>query len=225
MKTKNPIDKKRQQKESSIWNKLASGYDKKSLKTYKKAYEQSIERTRNVVSNSDRVLEIGCGTGIVTLGIAKAVQHVMATDISPKMIATAREKAEHKSVTNVEFHVNDGYALPYDDDSFDVVLLFNVLHFVKEPKKVLQEARRLLKPSGALVSATDCYAEPVPLPIRFKLGIQNLLHRIGIIPFAWFFNIESLEALYQDNDFLIKETAVLHDSPVNYYIHAVKKNT
>ncbi len=216
-------EQKRQQKESSIWNKLASGYDKRSMKTYKEAYEQSIEKTRNALANSDRVLEIGCGTGIVTLGIADAVENVIATDISRQMIATAREKAKKRSVANVEFQVNDGYSLPYEANSFDAVLLFNILHFIKEPEQVLQEAHRLLKPSAVFVSATDCYAEPAPWTVRIKLGIQKVLNRIGVIPFSWFFKKEDLQALLRNNGFLIKETDILHDSPVNYYIHAEKK--
>ncbi len=176
-------DVTRQEKERSLWDRQAPGYDKRNLKVYKNAYDLSIQKTCAVLSSDQKVLEIGCGTGIISLGITPFVESVVATDISPQMIAVAKSKAESVSISNIEFRVCDGYALPYDDQTFDAVLLFNVLHFVKEPTALLHEAHRLLKPSGYLVSATDCYAEPVPLPFRIGLGIQRLLNLIGIIPF------------------------------------------
>jgi len=151
------------------------------------------------------------------------VESVVATDISPQMIAVAKSKADSASITNVEFRVCDGYALPYDDQAFDAVLLFNVLHFVKEPTVMLREAHRLLKPSGYLVSATDCYAEPVPLPFRIGLGIQRLLNRMGIIPFMGYYKQEDLHQLFEQCAFAVVETDVLHPAPVNYYVLARKR--
>jgi ubiquinone/menaquinone biosynthesis C-methylase UbiE len=150
------------------------------------------------------------------------VESVVATDISPRMIAVAKSKAESLSITNVEFRVCDGYALPYEDQAFGAVLLFNVLHFVKEPTTLLHEAHRLLKPSGCLVSATDCYADPVPLPFRIGLGIQRLLNRMGIIPFIGYYEKEDLHRLFEQCAFAVVETDVLHPAPVNYYVLARK---
>jgi ubiquinone/menaquinone biosynthesis C-methylase UbiE len=94
---------------------------------------------------------LGCGTGIISLGVAPCVESVVATDISPQMIAVAESKAQRMSISNVDFRVCDGYSLPYKSQAFDSILLFNVLHCVKEPSALLCEAHRLLKPSGRLV--------------------------------------------------------------------------
>lgn len=56
-------------------------------------------------------------------------------DISPKMIEVAKEKAEKANKGNIDFKVADGYELPYDNGDFYVILLFNLLHMIKEPKK------------------------------------------------------------------------------------------
>ena len=213
----------RQKKERSIWDKQAPGYDRRNLKVYKNSYDLSIQRARAVLSPDKEVLEVGCGTGIISLGIAPWVKSVVATDISPQMIAVAKSKAESLSITNVEFRVCDGYSLPYDNQAFDVILLFNVLHFVKEPAALLHEAHRLLKPSGYLVSATDCYAEPVPLPFRIGLGVQRLLNLTGIIPFMWYYKKEDVHRLFEQCSFASVETNVLHPTPVNYYLLARKK--
>jgi ubiquinone/menaquinone biosynthesis C-methylase UbiE len=216
-------DVTRQEKERSLWDKQAPGYDKRNLRVYENAYALSIQKARAVLSPDQEVLEIGCGTGIVSLGIAPFVKSVVATDISPEMISIAKGKAENLSITNVEFRVCDGYSLPYDGQAFDVVLLFNVLHFVKEPTALLHEAHRLLKPSGHLVSATDCYAEPVPLPLRIGLGVQKILNLIGIIPFMWYYKKEDIHRLFEQCSFASVETDVLHPTPVNYYLLARKR--
>jgi ubiquinone/menaquinone biosynthesis C-methylase UbiE len=213
----------RQKKERAIWDKQAPGYDKRNLKVYENAYDLSIQKTRAVLSPDQKVLEVGCGTGIISLGIAPFVKSVVATDISPEMISVAKSKAESLPITNVEFRVCDGYLLPYDSQAFDVVLLFNVLHFVKEPTALLHEAHRLLKPSGYLVSATDCYAEAVPFSFRIGLGVQKLLNLMGIIPFMWYYEKEDIHQLLKQCSFASVETDVLHPTPVNYYLLARKR--
>jgi ubiquinone/menaquinone biosynthesis C-methylase UbiE len=193
----------RQKKERAIWDKQAPGYDNRVLKMYKHAYDLSIQKVRSVLSPDQQVLEIGCGTGI----------------------SVAKSKAESSSVSNVEFRVCDGYAVPYDDESFDVVLLFNTLHVVKEPAALLHEAHRLLKPAGRLVSATDCYAEPVPFLVRLMLSAQKLLKLLGVISFMWYYKKEDLHQLFEQSSLVIVESDVLHPAPVNYYLLASKGTT
>jgi len=215
----------RQRKERSIWSKQAAGYDRRTMRIYEEAYALSIRKARAVLSPEHRVLEIGCGTGIIALGIAPHAAHVMGTDISPEMIEVARRKAEQQALSNVAFRVSDGYALPFEECTFDSVLVFNTLHVVKEPQALLGEAHRLLKPSGHLVSATDCYAEPVPFPTRLKLEVQRLLHRVGVIPFTSYFTQEDLRRLIERCAFEVVETDVLHAAPVNAYVLARKGNS
>lgn len=212
----------RQQKERAIWDKHAPGYDNRVLKMYRNAYDLSIQKLRPVLSTDQNVLEIGCGTGIISLGIAPYVDRVLAVDISPAMISIAKSKAESSSVSNVDFRVYDGYSIPCEDESFDIVLLFNTLHVVKEPEALLREANRLLKPAGYLISATDCYAEPVPFAIRLMLGAQKLLKRIGFISFLWYYRKEDLHRLLEQSGFDITDSDVLHPAPVNYYLLASK---
>jgi len=208
----------RRKKESSLWEKLAPRYDRQVMRVYKNAYDLSIEKILSVVAGKDKVLEMGCGTGIISLGIAPYVQYVAGTDISPRMISVARAKAQELEFTNVDFQVGDSYSLSFADGSFDMVLLFNILHFLKEPQRVLAEAHRLLKPDGYLALATDCFSEPVPFSTRLKLIAQNLLKNLGVIPFMWNFNKEGLHGLLEENSFAIEDSAILHRVPVNYYI-------
>lgn len=213
-------DTARQEKERGAWDRQAGVYDGRVLRTYKDAYDLSIEKVRAAAAPEQDVLEIGCGTGIVSLGVAACVHRLVATDLSPEMLAVARDKAARAGVSNVEFRVADGYALPYDDGSFDVVLVFNTLHVVQEPAAVLREAHRLLRPGGWLLSATDCYAEPVPIPVRLMLSLQKVLHWLGVLPLMWYFRKEEVERLLADSAFEVIEAEVLHAAPVNYYVRA-----
>jgi ubiquinone/menaquinone biosynthesis C-methylase UbiE len=212
----------RRRKERSIWSKQAAGYDRRTMRIYEQAYDLSIRKACSVISFDQRVLEIGCGTGVISLGVAPHAAEIVGIDISPEMVEIAERKAERQGISNVDFRVGDGYALPFEDGSFDAVLLFNTLHVVREPAALLREAHRLLKPSGHLVTATDCYAEPVPLTTRLKLGVQRLLHVVGVIPFISYFTREDLLQLFEQSAFEVAETDVLHVAPVNTYVLASK---
>jgi ubiquinone/menaquinone biosynthesis C-methylase UbiE len=201
---------------------LAAGYDSRTLPTYRRAYDRSIEKTRAILSPGQRVLEIGCGTGIISLGVAPFAGQIVGADISPQMIEVARHKAQEASVDNVEFQVCDGYSLPFEDEVFDAVLIFNTLHAVKEPATMLAEARRLLKPAGHLLTATDCYAAPAPFATRLMLAAQRLMKLVGVIPFMSYLHEADIQRLIEAAGFDVVETDVLHPAPVNYYLRARK---
>lgn len=100
---------------------------------------------------SGRLLETACGTGIVTDALAGAVPaavEVVATDLSPQMIAYAAEK---KFPPNVSFREANAQALPFEDASFERVgCQFGVMFFPDKPQ-AYREAHRVLKPGGRFV--------------------------------------------------------------------------
>ena len=213
----------RQNKERVIWDKLAENYDNRTLITYQKAYNLSIQKVREALTSDMQIIEIGCGTGIISLGIAAEAARVVGTDLSSQMIQIARQKAAEMNISKVEFKVCDGYSQPYKDGCFDMVLLFNIVHLVKEPGALLKEAYRLLNPGGLLLTATDCFAEKVSLKARLYLLVERIMKALGIIPFIWFLNIEDYKELVAANGFEVQQVENLHPVPVNCYIKARKK--
>ena len=213
---------KRIYKEKKIWDKLAKRYDKQTS-IFNDAYELTINKSKNILKKNDNILEIACGTGIVTFGIADAVEKVTAIDISKEMIDVAKEKAKKVNVKNIEFQVADGYNLKYKDNSFDAILLFNTLHIVKEPDTLLKEIFRLLKPKGYLLTVTDCYAEPVKIKTRLMLNMQKLVRTLGIIPYLSYYKKDNIDEYIIKHDFEIMERDILNKEPINYYVSAIKK--
>ena len=93
-----------------------------------------------------RVIDIGCGTGRYALLLASATEApVFATDLSRAMVDKAREKDDGQDVS---WFLSDACRMPFAGESFDVALLFLVLHVVKDSKTALQEAYRILRSGG-----------------------------------------------------------------------------
>lgn len=100
-----------------------------------------------------KVLEIGAGTGffIINLWLAGLVDKAYATDISPGMVEVCRRNAVAAGMTGIEARPADAEALPFADNTFDLVVGHAVLHHLPDVPKALSEALRVLKPGGSLV--------------------------------------------------------------------------
>ena len=183
----------------------------------------TIEAILAIVNSSPNVLEMGCGTGIVTVAIAPNVREITGIDISPKMIAKAQEKALRQNIENVTFKVLDASELPFPDHAFDVVLLPNLLQLVPQPEKVIKESRRLLKPGGTLVTVTDCLGAPAPLKIKIQLLYGRLLKLFGKMKNLHFYKPMDLKRLLSDNGFEVIKEANLHQKSINYLLIGRRK--
>jgi ubiquinone/menaquinone biosynthesis C-methylase UbiE len=212
----------RQQNERAIWDQIANRYDSNVMETFAKAYRLTQEAIMEEVNNRSRVLEVGCGTGIISLAIVPHAGEVVGVDLSPKMITLAQEKAKNEGLQNLNFREADAYELPFEDERFDLVLLTNLLHFVADPTKVLKEARRVLRSGGVLATVTDCMAEPAPLRVRLHTFGLRMMKLIGKIKYFHFFHRRDLNDLLESSGFKIKQEADFHDTPVNYYLSGVK---
>jgi phosphatidylethanolamine/phosphatidyl-N-methylethanolamine N-methyltransferase len=98
-----------------------------------------------------RVLEVGVGTG---LSLPCYGEHLTITgiDLSPEMLAKARDKVERKSLSNVvALHEMDAGALAFPDESFDTVVAMYVMTVVPEPERVMRELERVCAPGGEVI--------------------------------------------------------------------------
>jgi ubiquinone/menaquinone biosynthesis C-methylase UbiE len=128
------------------------------------------------IDASSHVLDVGCGVGATPAYLAKNVGcRVTGIDLREGMIARSVERAEREGVSGLTtFQVADVATLPFDDDTFDVVMCESVLALVDDQRAALREMLRVLKPGGRL-GATE--ATWMKLPSEELL--QQLKQSIG----------------------------------------------
>lgn len=122
------------------------------------------------LTGSERVLELGPGSGFFSLEIARRLPDGQLTlfDIQPEMLDKARPKLDRAGYRNVSFHSGDASrGLPFPDSSFDVAYLATVLGEVSDRPACIGSLARVLKPGGLLV-----FFEQFPDPDR--MSVQKL---------------------------------------------------
>lgn len=104
-----------------------------------------------------RVLDLGCGPGSITLGLAEAVApgEVVGVDFQPVQVAQAQALTSARGVMNARFEVADVYRLPFAEGSFDAAFANTLLMHLREPIRALVEMRRVL-PVGGIAGVRDC---------------------------------------------------------------------
>jgi ubiquinone/menaquinone biosynthesis C-methylase UbiE len=123
-----------------------------------RAFEASL-KVRNAADYADfllphldddfHMLDVGCGRGTITLGLAERAAQVVGVDSSDEFADARRYAAEHQ-IENVEFRVGSVYALDFPVDCFDACLCHSMLETLDQPLDGLVEIKRTLKPGGVL---------------------------------------------------------------------------
>jgi ubiquinone/menaquinone biosynthesis C-methylase UbiE len=178
------------------------GWDLASTE-YDPLWEEQLTPARNgmlafaALAPDERVLDLACGTGLVTLNAARSVGPggtVIGTDISGQMIEIARQRAREQQLSNVTFQRMDAETFDLPRAGFDVVLCSLGLMYVPDPQHAVREWLQVLKPGGRVAIAVwgkrvNCGWSPVfPIvdaevdtevcPLFFSLGEQDALARL-----------------------------------------------
>lgn len=113
------------------------------------------EATTRVISkliNLGKVLDLGSGDGVLAELLAKNADLYTCVDNNSKAIEAAKSRLKH--LDNVKFNQSDIHDLPFDNDQFDSVLMLHVLTYSVDPKIVIKQAYRVIKPGGRLLIST-----------------------------------------------------------------------
>jgi len=142
----------------TYWNRYAKNYDR-SMLVFGRPLAEMAELAANAVKGARRVLEVGAGTGLVTMALAAAVQHVVATDYAERMLTVLQRRIRDAGVVNVTLQRADLSALPFEAHSFDAVVCANVLHLLPDLELALAAVRKVLKPGASFVAPTYCHGD------------------------------------------------------------------
>ena len=152
------------------------------------------------------VLEMGCGAGFFSEMIADKVKYLTATDLAPEMVAKAKEKLSEFG--NVEVQKEDCYNTSFADNTFDAILMTNLLHIVKEPVTVLEESRRVLKDDGRVV-IVDVTGYGMPFFRKMALGFRYMEKWHSPTPYSRNFSLDELAEIAKEAGFVVEESKLI----------------
>lgn len=117
-----------------------------------------------------KILDVGTGTGFLSIPLAELGHQVVGVDMSPGMMSRCMEKAHEKKL-DMDLRMGDAESLPFEDESFDVVVSRWVLWTLLHPDKSVSEWYRVLKPGGR------AYAFDTPFVGKDRNKFDNRIRR------------------------------------------------
>lgn len=143
-----------------------------------------------------RVLEVGAGTGEIARALGRR-HAVVATDISPRMVAIMERKG-------VDARVCDAEKLPFDDASFDTVVAGEVVYYLDRPERFFSEAARVLRPGGTLIMTSATRIAAAYDLLRSVLRMLRIGHTYFEDHMHRFPALGSLRAYLKDSGYSIE---------------------
>lgn len=187
---KNIYKEKSKENFNEIADKYSVSHDGKFVEPM---YEEVINRIK--VLNPKSILDVGCGTGIILNQFKNKGIELYGLDISEKMIEEARKNLGEE----VQLKLGDSESMPWEDDSFELILCNASFHHYPNPKCALREMNRLLKPDGTLIIGDPTapfiirqltniwikHSDGGDFRIYNKKEIENLLEETGFKPYNY----------------------------------------
>jgi ubiquinone/menaquinone biosynthesis C-methylase UbiE len=157
------------QQVAAHWNRRAAHFDEDFGHSIRTPAERAAwERILDLIlpaAGALEALDIGCGTGFLSLELASRGHWVTGVDFAPSMIAQARKKAAERRAA-IPYEEADAEQLPFTTASFDIAVSRRLLWTLPHPDGAMDEWMRVLRPGGRLIvvdSQADVSASPEPL--------------------------------------------------------------
>lgn len=196
-----------------FWNKWAKRYDLMMSKD-RKIYDNLISKMKKALTRDMVVLELACGTGLLSVRLAGSVKTFEATDYSEEMIRQAKSKEKS---SRLHFSVQDATCLPYAPGTFDAVIISNALHIMPNPEKALSQIRRVLKKDGILIAPT--FTAAGSFGGRLRIRIMELS---GFRVFRKWTPEQYIKFL-ENNGFAVTESEIYNGALKLTYVEAKRK--
>ena len=198
----------------AFWNKMAQ----KPSGNLSKSSTIIVQKTIDYLSQTDHIIDYGCGTGSLTNAMAKQVKSIKAIDTSSSMLDFAIQHAREKDVHNVTHWLGDLENIPVEQESIDVITSFSVLHYVQSLSDLAQQSHQILRKDGYFISATVCFGKKKSF-FRFLLAI---LAKINVVPTLYFRSHKELVKPFTENGFSVVTIEKISNLP-EYFIVVQKR--
>jgi ABC-2 type transport system ATP-binding protein len=207
-------------KEEKYWSRYAKTFDEDQRYIMGEAWRKAIVNRLSKESNLGDLIEFGCGAGFYTKTVARNASHVIATDLSDEMIATARTQL--KDFPNVIVEKADCEKTAFPDSRFDSIFMVNLIGVMEKPLMAMHESYRILKDGELLLIATGTsydtrLFEKIIKAIRF-------LRKWGK-PLGYFrsFSPDELRSLVEIAGFQVEEIQLIGDKTKALFLKARKR--
>lgn len=178
MTNRSPISTKPDPCEERYWSRFALTYDRDGEYIVGTSILQAIGQRLADEHDLGECVEFGCGTGYLTRAIAGAARNVIATDLSDEMLEVARTQLGR--FRNVTIQKADCASSGFPAETYDSVLMANLVHVIDEPLPCLRESYRILKTGGVLI-LVDFTSYRLSVFRTARLGLRYL-RRWGLPP-------------------------------------------
>ncbi len=128
------------------------------------------------ISNDETLLDIACGTGILTCEFAKHAKSVRGLDITQEMLTQAKITQKNSNLNNIHFDLGEVEHLPYKDKSFDIVFSRYSFHHFLNTKKVFDEMLRVCKDGGKIIVVDVALEEKYSLAYNSMEKLRDPSH-------------------------------------------------
>lgn len=208
--------------DAQFWDRAARKYARSKIAD-PGGYERTLERTSALLKPSDRVLELGCGTGTTALRLAGTVQSYLGTDISAEMITIADEKHAANHIPGLNFRRETADALSAKDAKFDAVLAFSYLHLVRNLPDTLRRIHDMLPSGGLFISKTPCVGD---MNLMIRRLLLPAMRAVGKAPYVSIFDAVELNQQVLDAGFdvLANESHAVKGKDIRPFIVARKRS-
>ena len=181
--------------DAAPWDHMAGRYDR-LVRLFDRSYPAVRQRLEQDLPAGGRVLELAAGTGQFTFDLAARAGVLVASDVSPEMVARLDRRITERGLPGVSTRVVNASAIDAEADAFDAVFCANALHVMRRPAAALAEIHRVLTPRGRLIAPTFLHGTG-----PFRRALSRAMGRVSPFVAHTRFDLDGLCALIADAGF------------------------